>query len=134
MRSKKGNTGFITIKVDLEETYNRLDWLFLKNTPKGLGLKSHFTSLIMHYVCTCNMRVIWNRELTKKKFPTKGIHLEDPLSPSLFVLRIQRLAQRVDLATSNKLWKLIKLVKNDIPTSHLFYINNLVYFVEASMK
>ena len=42
MRSKKGKTRFMAIKVNLEKTCDRLDWSFLENTLMDIKLNEHF--------------------------------------------------------------------------------------------
>lgn len=85
----------------------------------------------MHYVSTCNIRVVCNDELTNKIFPMKSICHGDPLSPNLFILCIERLVQCVELAISNNSWKPFKLVKNEIPISHLFFLlTTLCFFLK----
>ena len=104
-----------------KKAYDRLDWNFLQNTLEDIRLNAHFNLLIMNCVSTCNIRVIWNKELIEMFLPTKGIWHNDPLSLYLFVLCIERLAQWMELVVKSKFWWPIKLVKNGTPISHLCF-------------
>ncbi|KAK4263930.1 hypothetical protein QN277_029280 [Acacia crassicarpa] len=55
MRSKKGLTGWMAVKVDLEKAYDRLRWDFIEETLYDAGLPSKFIKAVMVCVSTCNM-------------------------------------------------------------------------------
>lgn len=93
MRSKKGGKkGFIAVKVDLDKAYDRLRWEFIDATLQELGLGEHFRKLIMVCVSTVVMRVLFNGDTTETFFLTKDIRQEDPISPYLFILCVEKLA------------------------------------------
>lgn len=64
MERKKGNKGQMTIKVDLEKAYDRVNWVFLEDTLRQIGLSHHFISVIMKCVTSANMRIMWNGSLS----------------------------------------------------------------------
>ncbi|XP_039014644.1 uncharacterized protein LOC120144710 [Hibiscus syriacus] len=51
MRLKKGKTGYMAIKIDLEKAYDRLEWPFINDTLKKLHIPDNLRMLIMHCVC-----------------------------------------------------------------------------------
>lgn len=46
MRLKKGETGWMAIKVDLEKAYDRLRWEFIMETLTEIGFKESFVGLL----------------------------------------------------------------------------------------
>lgn len=46
MQSRKGNKGWMTIKIDLENAYDHLKWEFIKETLEGTGFPSTTIDLI----------------------------------------------------------------------------------------
>lgn len=72
MRSKKGNKGYMAIKVDLEKAYDRLNWNFVRETLKETGIPDHLVDIIMQCISSCSMQVLWNGEATDAFSPTRG--------------------------------------------------------------
>ena len=63
MHKKKGEKGFMAIKMDLEKVYDWINQNFLEYTVKDIRFNNHFVTLIQVCVTTCNMHVFWNGEL-----------------------------------------------------------------------
>lgn len=83
MANRKGNMGFMAIKVDLEKVYNRLSWNFLADTLKDFGISDYMVNIIMRCVSMCQMRIILNEKLIERIYIFRGIRQGDPLSLSL---------------------------------------------------
>ena len=79
------------------------------------------------------MQISWNGELSEEFRPTRGVRQEDPLSPYLFVLCMERLSQLIVKEVQDGRWKAIQLGKDGPPISHIFFADNLVLFAKASM-
>lgn len=74
MVNKKGKKGWMAIKVDLEKAYDRLNWDFLKDTLKDIGISDPTTRIIMRCVSKCRMRINWNGDSTDEFTTSRGIH------------------------------------------------------------
>lgn len=98
MRHMKGKKGFVVVKVDIETVYDRIEWDFLENTLTDIGFSKKTVDILMVCVKTCHMQVLWNGEASREYKPTRGIRQEDPLSPYLFVLVMERLNQCINAA------------------------------------
>ena len=46
MRNRKGNEGYMAIKVDLEKAYDRLKWEFIKNNLEDIRLPLDMINII----------------------------------------------------------------------------------------
>ena len=50
MSTKKGNQGYMAIKIDLEKVYNRLEWHFIQDVLTLYNLPQDTIKLIMSYI------------------------------------------------------------------------------------
>lgn len=130
MRTK----GFVTLKVDMEKAYDRLDWDFLRTTLNTLELKEELTNLIMACTSSATMRVIWNGMEPEPFASSRGVRQGDPLSPYLFILCMERLGQLITEEVATGRWKGFKFNKNSPVISHQFFVDDLLLFGEATTE
>lgn len=132
MRKKKGKTGWMAVKIDLEKAYDRLNWNFIKDTLEDIGLPPNIIYLIWFAISTPSMRLLWNGEALNSFSPQRGIRQGDPLSPYLFVLCLERLFQLIQVAVGEGAWKPIKMTRSCPMISHPAFADDLLLFAEAS--
>ena len=87
----------------------------------------------MECVTSTSMSILWNGEATEKFFLRRGVRQGDPLLPYLFVLCVERLSHGITQAMMDGRWKPIRLAKHGTPLTHLFFVDNLLLFAEASI-
>ena len=58
MKNKRGKTGQMAIKVDLEKAYDRLSWDFIHETLGVIGLPMDLIRIIMECVTTALMQLL----------------------------------------------------------------------------
>ena len=133
MNRKKGKVGWMAIKVDLEKEYDRLNWGFIEDTLKDVGIPIKMLSVIMRCISSSSMRLLWNGQPTEEFVPSRGIRQGDPLSPYIFVLCMERLAHLISTKVQNGEWKPLTVAKKAPKLSHLFFADDLVLFAKASL-
>ncbi|XP_074287668.1 uncharacterized protein LOC141612819 [Silene latifolia] len=131
MRKKKGNKGYMAIKIDLEKAYDRLRWDFIEHTLTDMNLPILFINTIMECVSTTSMQILWNGETTEKFIPTRGVRQGDPLSSYLFVMCLEKLQQAIDERVRYTDWLPIPICKGGPKISNLFFADDMVLFAEA---
>ena len=56
------------------------------------------------------------------------------MSPYLFVLSVERLSHIINEAVEAKMWKPIQVGRQGPDLSHLFFTDDIVLFIEASVE
>lgn len=79
MRKKKGNKGYMTLKIDLEKAYDRLSWKFIEDTLKEAGFNDDWMRNIMSCITTTWLGVLWNGEQLEWIKPSSGIRQGDAI-------------------------------------------------------
>lgn len=132
MQFKKGRKGLMAIKVDLEKAYDRLDWNFVHDTLNEISIPSNLKNVIMQYITSSTMQILWNGEPTNSFIPGRGVRQGDPLSPYIFILCIERLAHGILKEVNKGNWKPIRMGRNGIPISHLFFL--MIFFYSLKLQ
>lgn len=118
----------MTLKIDLEKAFDRLNWDFIANTLKDARIPVYLQRVIMQCITSPSMQVLWNKHPSSVFHPQRGIRQGDPLSPLLFVLCMERLSQAICHEFHDGAWKAIKLRKGEPSLSHLFFADDLLLF------
>jgi len=133
MRCKRGNTGWMAIKLDLEKAYDRLRWEFIQDTLSRIRLPASLINVIMQCITSSTLNVLWNGVPTETFMPTRGIRQGDPLSPYLFVACIERLSQLIEASCAEGHWQALPFVRGGMKLSHLMFADDVVLFCKADL-
>lgn len=79
------------------------------------------------------MSVVWNGKRLDWFHPSRGICLGDPIFPYLFVLCMEKLGHVTGGGVEVGRWKSIQLTRLGPKLWHLFFANDLILFVQASV-
>lgn len=132
MKRKKGSTGWMVMKLDLEKAYDRLRWDFIDDTLSDIGFPNCIRRVIMNCISSAEMCIMWNGKISETFKPTRGIRQGDPISPYIFVLCMERFSQAINGKVNQNVWLPILLKNNGPPLSHLFFADVLVLLSKAS--
>lgn len=96
------------IKLDMEKTYDRMEWAFVEENLRDASLPKKMISVIMKLIKKSSCRLFWNGEATDIIRPSRGLRQGDPLSPYIFVLCLQRLSQWIKGKVEQGVWRPLK--------------------------
>ena len=131
--SRKGQTGYVAIKLDLKKAYDWLEWHFIQDTLKFFQLPPNLTTLIMNMITSTRFHILWNGTLLLEVVPSRGIRQGDPLSPHLFILCLERLFIKLNEAIRDKVIHPISF-RGWVRLSHLFFADDIFLFTRANVR
>ena len=73
MCSMHGKKSFMAIKTDLEKAYDRLNWEFIIDCLRNVGVHDHIINLIWHCISSSSFDNLWNGMCTGEFNPSRGI-------------------------------------------------------------
>lgn len=131
---KRRSNGWMVIKVDLEKAYDSLSWDFINDTLMDVGLPSFMINIILKSLAGTRARILWNGQPSAPFVPSRGVKQGDPLSPYIFVLCMERLAQTINALVGKSIWKPWQLNHDAPKISHLFFADDMLIFTKASAQ
>lgn len=119
--------------IDISKAFDSVQWPFLLNTLKALGLPEKFINWISLCVTTASFSVQVNGELAGYFQSKRGLRQGCFLSPYLFVICMNVLSKMLDEAASKGLIGFHPKCKN-IDLTHLYFADDLMVFAEGTQR
>lgn len=134
LKGRKGKDGYMIVKIDLEKTYDCLEWSFIKMVLEHFGLRTNIVKLIMSCVSSTSTSILINGSKMDPFQPSRGIRQGDPLPLYLFILYMEFLGTQISNLCEQRRWDTIKASRNGPSFSHIFYTDDLLLFAKANYK
>lgn len=128
--ARKGNLAF---KIDLEKAYDSISWSFLRETLELYEFPLVIIDLIMCYVSSSQISLLWNGAPLPSFKPGRGLRQGDPKSPYFFVLCMERLSIHIQNLVEPGRWKPLHRTAGGTGISHLFFAGDVLLFCKASV-
>lgn len=83
---KKVKSGFMAVKIDLQNPYDRINWRFIQTVLSNLGFNDTFVNLVVACISSVSFEVLVNGGKSDQFKPSRVLRQGDPLPPYLFIL------------------------------------------------
>ena len=131
MSGKKGNVGFMNLKIDLKKDCDRLEWASFRTI---LGCLISQIILWMWLWAAFHPLVLFNGGALEGFQQSRGIRQGDPLSPYIFVMLMEVLKFMKKDKCDSKLWDSVKTSRGGLGFSFLFFADDFILFGKANRK
>ncbi|XP_026435154.1 uncharacterized protein LOC113332871 [Papaver somniferum] len=117
----------------MSKAFDRLEWSFIHNVFKKLGFSEDWCKMVYQCISIVSYSVLVNGSPGETFLPTRGIRQGDCRSPDIFILCMEVLSQLFLKAEEEKLIQGFKFKKNSPSIYHLFFADDSMLFVKASV-
>jgi hypothetical protein len=128
-RSKRN--GHCALKLDMKKAYDCLEWSYLEEIMKKLGLSHKFVDTVMRGVQSVTFSVLLNGKPTEEFKPSRGVRQGDLISPYLFLLAAESLSCLLNDAMRSGDLGGIHVAATAPRVNHLLFIDDCLLFCRA---
>ena len=124
----------LVCKLDIEKAYDSISWEFLLHVLGRMGFGSWWLSWIKWCISTASFSVLINGSPVGFFPSSRGLRQGDPLSPYLFVIRMEALRCLMNCAVEGNYLSSSRIADRrgeDLTISHLLYADDTLLFCEV---
>ncbi|XP_020688765.1 uncharacterized protein LOC110104129 [Dendrobium catenatum] len=126
----RSNPGWMAVKVDMEQAYEKMSWRTLELVLSRMGFPLKFRSWVLSCIRSPRFSIMVNRQLTGAITAECGFRQGCPLSPYLFIL----CSELISLQFHQRFPKMgVQLKAGGPMVSHLLYADDVLCFAGASI-
>lgn len=133
-RKRRGNEGFMTIKLDMSKAYDRVEWAYLRAIMRKMRFSDRWIHLVIICVSSVSYKIVHGVYETCTIVPSCGIRQGDPLSPYLFIICAEGLSALIRNYESHRWIQGIQVCRRAPRLLHMFFADDSYLFCRASNK
>jgi hypothetical protein len=122
----------LLLKLDLQKAFDSISWEFLLEVLEAKGFGGKWRDWIACLFLSASTQIVVNGELTERFFHKQGLRQGDPLSPLLFTIATDVLAELFAIADRQEVLKSNRLLQPHHRIS--LYADDVVIFVEPKLQ
>ncbi|KAJ9685117.1 hypothetical protein PVL29_017229 [Vitis rotundifolia] len=131
----KNNENGILCKLDIEKTYDNVDWSFLLTVMQKMGFGEKWIGWIKWCISIVSFSVLVNG--TSKVFfqSSRGLRQGDPISPYLFVIAMEVFSSFLKRAVDKGFmsgWRVKGRSEEGVQICHLLFVDDTLVFCQVS--
>jgi hypothetical protein len=125
MQNKRsGAQGSVAIKLDMSKAYDWVEWHFLEDMMRKMGLHEEWIKMIMKCVTSVNYRIKVNNTYSDTIIPQRGLRQGDPLSPYLFLICGEAFSPLLNKAEADGKLQGVKVCATAPSFNHLLFVDD----------
>ena len=129
-----GKTGFMTLKLDMSKTYDRVEWVFLERILLKMGFQDSWVALIMECITTVTYSILVSGEPKGLIKPSRGLRQGDPFSSYLFMFCAEGMNALLSGATVRGEIRGFSICRNGPKLTHLFFADDCLLFCRSTLE
>jgi hypothetical protein len=134
LKNRKVKGGFVTMKVDLQKAYARVNWNFLKTILQKFGFNGTFVNWIYECVSTVTSSMLINGGKSQWFQPSRGLRQRGPLSLYLFIICQDVLSRMIEKEHLDGRVSGVKMNIGGPAITHAMYADDFMLFSKANDK
>lgn len=131
MKKFQNSKGFMALKIDMEQAYDRMSWVTLEVVLSRMGFPELFTNWVLACVSNPRFSLLINGKQTSWIEAKCGFRQGCPLSPYLFIICSELLSLAFEQLGG---LEGISLGVGAPPISHLLYADDIFIFSPGNVK
>lgn len=124
----------MAIKLDLEKTFEKIEWSLIRNIFNSINLLPKLTNIILFCLSSSEMAILMNGYPSESIKPSRGVRQGDPFSPYLFILEMEFLSLLIHYQISQHNWTPISISRHGPHISHTLFADDVFLFAEATIS
>ena len=124
--------GFATLNVDMEKSYDRVEWGFLEEIMIRMGFHERWIQLIMVCISTVKFTILQDSMELGPVIPQSGLRQGDHLSPYLFIICAETLSSLIQAKESSRHIHRCRIARGAPIISHFFFANDCFIYFRAN--
>jgi hypothetical protein len=129
---KRGKGGFMFLKMDMEKTFDKMEWKLILAIMQHLGFHATWLQWIESCISSTSFSIILNGSPYGLFSPKRGLRQGDPLSHFLFILGSKLLSRLLLKEERIGNIKGMKIARASHAINHFLFADDLLLFGKAS--
>lgn len=134
MKTNKNQEYNITLKLDMSKTYDIVEWKFLEKLLDKMDFNQKWIWWIMNCVKTVSYKILVYWSPGEWIQPTRGLRQGDPISPYLFLIRMEGVSSSLKKMEKEGDIASIKIKRNNPIITHLLFADDCYIFTKTKIK
>ena len=131
-RKRRGNDGYMALKLDMSKAYDIIEWGYLKAIMEKMGFNVWWIELVMRCVDSVSYDIKHGGYEMATINPRRGLRQGDPLSPYLFIMCMEGLSAMIRRYEAEKWIHGVKVCRKAPVITHMMFADDSYGYCKAN--